>query len=60
MIKVFFVQISPTDPYCELIEMPAVPRVGDHIDLPGGINGDVRDVIWTPKRSTYAVEVRFR
>jgi hypothetical protein len=61
MIKVNLQQIAPTGGHNSIVEMPAVPCIGDHIDL----NIDdgammVRTVIWTPGNKEYDVQVRFR
>lgn len=60
MIKVNLMGLIPIT-YNHVIEMPAVPRIGDYISInPDDASYRVENVIWTPGHKGYDVQVRFR
>lgn len=61
MIRVNLQGIDPMSAHNAVVEMPAVPRVGDMIEMtPDDGCYQVRTVIWTPSEPRYDVQVRFR
>lgn len=60
MIKVNLQQVGAHPAYNEVVEMPAVPRLGDSIEISEDVGCmDVRAVIWTPGNPDFDVQVRF-
>lgn len=62
MIRVNLMEINPSNGINKIVEMSAVPRIGDDIEVECDAGTfQVRTVIWTPGQGReYDVQVRFR